>query len=276
MNEAPYSELYIYYLKGRFGGRTAADPPLSSDAFIGNWEEEECSFLFFSEPADAAVKGLCATSDLALIDRFEMSYAEWQDGLLAPFRAGDLFVCPPWRDDGTPCGCRRIDLDPGVVFGNGGHPTTRDCIDMISRVLRSEPVNTALDLGTGTGILALVAARGGCDRVLAVDLNPLAAETARRNALLNGLESAVLTVRGRAEDWCDAPAELLVANIHAEVMEAVVRSTGFAEHRWFVLSGLLRTPARKIANILAGLPLEVIERRVHDGIWHTFLARRAD
>lgn len=290
---APAQDLFVYYLAGR-----VADPaPLHGPGFLGNWEEDGFSFLFFSTPADDRVKTVVAAeSRLSLIDRYAMSYDEWQGDGVAPFRVGTLFVAPPWSDAATPPGTRRISLDPGVVFGAGTHPTTRECLGAIQDVFAMDLAERGqgagaidqgghgemggglvrvLDLGAGTGVLALAAAFLGARRVLAVDLNGLAAETARENIRRNGLEDRVLSVRGRAEALVAAGADLLLANLHHEVMMRLVASRGFLRCRWFILSGLFRSQAREVADRLAGFPVRLLDCRSADGVWHTLLGRAA-
>lgn len=264
----PYDDLFIYYIQGRLN-RTE---PAKGRGFIGNWEEEGFSFLFFSKPADDEVAEMLKENPgVRLLDRYQMGYEEWQGGRIEPLSIGDWFIAPPWNRTPTPTGMNRLTLDPGVVFGTGTHPTTRDCLEMIRRVCDREAVETVADVGTGTGLLALAAARTGCKRVLAFDFNRLAVETARRNILLNGLEERVLAFQGRAEDFMAIPADLRIANIHFDVMKHLLDSPDFCNSRWFILSGLLRSEARETAAMLARLPAEVLETRVRDGIWHTFL-----
>lgn len=302
---APVQDLFIYYLAGR-----VADPaPLRGPGFLGNWEEDGFSFLFFSAPADDRVETVVAAEPrLWLIDRYAMPYDEWQGDGVAPFRVGKLFVAPPWSGAPAPPGTRRISLDPGVVFGTGTHPTTRECLAAIQEVFAMDhaerkdgnggidsapdfnpvlnPVRNlgrnpdrhldrVLDLGAGTGVLALAAALLGARRVLAVDLNGLAAEICRDNIRRNGLEGRVLSVRGRAESLVEPGADLLLANLHHEVMMRLVASPGFLRCRWFILSGLFRSQAREVADRLAGLPVRLLDRRSADGVWHTILGRAA-
>lgn len=267
----PSDDLFIYYLAGR-----VADPaPLHGPGFLGNWEEDGFSFLFFSAPSDDRVTAVVrAQPDLSLIDRYIMRYDEWQgDGVVA-FGVGELFVAPPWSDAATPPGSRRISLDPGVVFGAGTHPTTRECLAAIQDVRAVDGrIGRVLDLGTGTGVLALAAAALGCGPVLAVDLNGLAVETARRNIRANGMGARVLAVQGRAETLVAAEADLLVANLHHEVMMAVIAAAGFRRVRWFVLSGLLRSQAREVAESLARLSVRLVDQRTEDGVWFTLIAQ---
>ncbi len=269
---APAQDLFIYYLAGR-----VADPaPLHGPDFLGNWEEDGFSFLFFSTPADDRVETVVAAEPrLSLIDRYAMPYDQWQGDGVAPFRVGKLFVAPPWSDAETPPGTRRIFLDPGVVFGTGTHPTTRECLGAIQEVFAMDRIDRVLDLGAGTGVLALAAAFLGASRVLAVDLNGLAAKTAGENIRRNGMEDRVLSVQGRAEALVETGADLLVANLHHEVMMGLVASRGFLRCRWFILSGLFRGQAREVADRLAELPVRLLDRRSADGVWHTLLGRAA-
>ncbi len=269
---APYSELYIYYLKGHLGSSTGR----LADEYIGNWEEDDFSFLFFSKPCLDKVERLLATHpQLSLVDTYQMSYADWLGEVPAPFQAGGLVVAPPWTADDPLVKStgeeRLIRLDPGVVFGTGTHPTTRDCLAAIERVFNSEIPANVLDLGTGTGLLSLAAAKLGALKIVAVDINRLAAETAGRNIRLNRCEDRILVVQGRAEDFVDRPSDLIMANIHYDVMKHIVTAGGFLSARWFILSGLLRSQAKDIEHYLAQLPVCIHERWQYDGIWYTFM-----
>jgi ribosomal protein L11 methyltransferase len=266
---APCPDLHIYYLSGR------PSPEPEPDAhFIGNWQEEDFAFLFFTRPAPRAVARLLAAQPhLTLLDKYHMTYEQWQGGPLRPLRAGRFRVSPPWDPASPEDPAIDIRLDPGVVFGNGMHPTTRHCLEAIDQVFDAGPVASAVDLGTGTGLLALAAAKRGCPRTLAVDSNRLAARTAWANVRRNGLDHRVLVVQGRAEDWIDGPGALLIANIHHEVMQRLIGAEGFAAKQWFVLSGLLRHQAEQTADRLAGKPVRIVRRWEHDGVWHTFLGK---
>lgn len=218
---------------------------------------------------------LAAEPGLVLVDRYEMRYEDWLGERFKRFQAGGFLIVPPW--DPSPDGGhrRRITLDPGVVFGTGTHPTTRDCLEFVERVAGEPAVRTAVDVGTGTGLLALAAARAGCRKVLAFDVNLLAVRTARKNVLLNRLEDRVLAVQGSAHEMADAPADLMIANIHYDVMTGLVASGSLLNKRWLILSGLLRSQAADVLKALSDLPVEVMETRQQDGIWHTFLERFA-
>ncbi len=269
-SSVPYSNLYIYYIQGHI---KPVNEPLSSD-FIGNWEEDDFSFLFFSKPSYGKVETLLISQpELTLCDQFQMTYEEWHGGKIVPFQVGSFFISPPWERNlelGTGKSELEILLDPGVVFGTGSHPTTYHCLEMLEAVWRKEKIESVLDLGAGTGLLALAAARLGCLRVFAVDFNFLAAKTARKNVVLNCLEDRILAVHGRAEDFMDYPADIVIANIHYDVMKRLIASEGFLHKKWFILSGLLRSEARDIAWRLSQYPVKILKEQERDGVWHTF------
>jgi len=275
----PYDELFIYYIEGRFPDQLLVDTP----TFIGTWEEDGFSFVFFSAAAEKSVSALLhANPHLTLIDRFQMPYDDWQGGRVAAFRAACFHVKPPWESDSDmPAGTFApkiageipLWLDPGVVFGTGTHPTTRDCLAALEILYREDRLETVLDLGTGTGILAVAAAGLGCAQVLAVDFNRLAVNTAQRNIQLNGFENQILAVHGRAEELVDCPAELLMANIHFEVMRAILPSAGFKAKRHWILSGLLRSEAREAESLVNRGGGRIIKRWTRDNIWYTYLGQ---
>lgn len=264
----PESILHIYYLEGTIGHSYAITHP----AFLGNWEEDGFSFLFFLESADSTVADIIQHHDtLQLVDQYQMSYAEWQGGSIEPLQIGRFLLQPSWNSQQPEPGQIPISLNPGVVFGNGAHPTTRDCLEAIEIACMGGKVKSMLDLGTGTGILAIAGAKLGCEKCLAVDFNHLAARTAQANVELNGLEQNIQVVSGRAEQLIARPTDLMVANIHYAVMKDIVASEGFLQQKWFVLSGLLASEAEKIAAHLKNLPVSVLKRWAQNGVWHTFL-----
>jgi ribosomal protein L11 methyltransferase len=131
----------------------------------------------------------------------------------------------------------------------------------------------ALDMGCGSGLLSLAAAGLGCAQVLALDLNPLAVRTCRKNSLLNGLETSILSIQGRAEEWMDCPAEILLANIHYDVLQELVQDPGFDRKPWFILSGLLRSQAKEVLAVLKHKGARLIKIWDEDGTWFTVFGR---
>lgn len=235
MGIPPYKDLYVYEVDGEvFGSRD-----FLKDDFIGCWNEAGGAFLFFSSPHDEEVELFLKARGRQLLSRHLMDYRSWQAGEdLKPFTVGNLLFCPPWENGFCQGETMLVWLDPCVVFGTGNHPTTRTSLEALRQIYQREQPERVLDLGTGTGILALAAAKWGAQRVLAVDCNELAVDTARRNVTLNGEGPRIEVALGWAEDFVDLPADLLCANLHRPVIESLIARATFFEKRWLVLSGL--------------------------------------
>jgi Ribosomal protein L11 methylase len=112
-----------------------------------------------------------------------------------PLRVGRrLLIAPTWEEAHPGPEDIVLRIDPGMAFGTGGHETTRLCLELLEKVMDESPTFTVpavLDLGTGSGILAMAAAKLGAGRVLALDIDPDAVEVARENIILNGLIDAI-------------------------------------------------------------------------------------
>ena len=267
----PYEQLYIYLVNGVV---RAEDEAVFGERFIGRWIEDGSSFLFFSEPSRRKVDLLlCRRHDLSLLQEHRFTYDEWQGSFLEPLKVENLLIVPPWKDVEAENGSIKVLLDPGVVFGSGLHPTTRDCLKALLRLTSIGHLGSVLDIGTGTGILALAAARLGAEKVAAVDLNPLCVNTAKRNVALNHLEQTIEVMEGKAEDFVGFPAQLVLANIHYDVMRKLMDQIEFQGKRWYILSGLMRSQARDIEARLPARRLKMEQAWDHEATWYTLLIR---
>jgi ribosomal protein L11 methyltransferase len=164
------------------------------------------------EEAEAARAALGAgeIAEVAVQDWSET----WKAGLEA-FNVGSVFVRPSWIEARCPEGAVEVVLDPGMAFGTGTHPTTSLCLGAISTVLGARPGARVLDVGTGSGLLAIAAARLGAARVVATDNDPVALQVAAENAARNGVE---LELSGEPPDRVAGAFELVVANILANTL----------------------------------------------------------
>ncbi len=268
----PYQQLYIYYLNGI----PAIDRDiLQSEPYLGTWEDDGVCFVFFSQPSRPAIKRILSSdSGISLIDTFEMTGEEWHGDQIEPYHLADFYIFPPWHKPKiTSPGTKKIVLDPGVVFGTGRHPTTEDCLYLVHRLFSRMEVRSTLDIGTGTGLLSLAAAAMGCPRVMACDFNFLAARTAWQNIRLNRLENTVLAFQARGEEILSMESELLIANIHYDVMRHLIESPHFLDKKYIILSGLLHSETRRVMDTLSRKKVHIVERRCPDGIWNTLLVR---
>ncbi len=137
-----------------------------------------------------------------------------------------LWITPTWETEPPPPGRVVVELDPGMAFGTGLHPSTRQCLEVLEDVLRGG--ETVLDVGTGSGILAIAAARLGAARVVAVDIDPVAVEVATRNVAHNGVADRVRVRQGTFLRGVSERGDLIVANLTADLhLEFVAEA---AEH----------------------------------------------
>lgn len=140
----------------------------------------------------------------------------WEDAwrrFHRPVRIGPLWIGPPWEQPDP--GSLAVVIDPGQAFGTGAHPTTRLCLELLLGV---EPASL-LDLGCGSGVLAVAGARLGFGPVTALDSDEAAVAAARENAVANGVELAVARADALAEPLPEA--DVAVANIELVAVEAL-------------------------------------------------------
>lgn len=195
---------------------------------------------------------------------------DWAESWKAFFRVEHigrrLVIRPTWRDYTPREDELVIDLDPGMAFGTGQHATTRLCLAALENLVDANM--DVLDLGCGSGVLALASARLGCRAVLALDIEPVAVATTRANAALNGLQGVIRAEQGSLDDSWPLPspplhvADLLVANINATVLVALAPALAAALRRGgrFLGSGIIepRLDEVLLAFAAAGLRLDQI------------------
>ncbi len=263
----PYQTLYIYEISG-----TISDSrDFFKEDFIGCWNEGEVSFLFFSKPHEEEVESFIIKRRMPLVSKNVLDYRAWQAGEeLKPFKVGNLVISPPWENGTVEEGEILVLLDPCVVFGTGYHPTTRTCLQALWEIYQKKRPKKVLDLGTGSGILALAAAKWGAEKVLAIDCNELAVETALRNVLSNGESQRIEVRMGKAEDFIEEEADLVCANIHVQVIESMLKKKAFLPKRWFILSGIFKKDAEEIERRLDQRFTQIVQR-LQESNWLTLV-----
>jgi ribosomal protein L11 methyltransferase len=268
---APYDKLFIYEVSGE----VSVNSDIFGRHFIGCWNEGGNSFLFFSRQHDAEMrKWLGHQGGEKLVSRHVMDYRDWQAGEdLKAFRIEKLTICPSWAGTEIAEGEILIRLDPGVVFGTGLHPTTRGCLKALWDIYQMDTPRKVLDIGTGTGILAISAAKLGAQEVLAIDHNKLAVETARRNILLNGVEDRVKATQGEAERMGEEVADMVLANLHFTVIDALLKQGELFSKRWIVLSGLFQGQVNGVLASLEKWQLTVHDR-MEESCWVTLVLKK--
>lgn len=193
-----------------------------------------------------------------------VSDTDWENAWKAyfkPVRTADYMVVKPtWVDYDAEPEQVVIEIDPGMAFGTGNHETTRLCLAMLEKFVHEG--ETVIDVGCGSGVLALAAAKLGAGKVYALDADPVAVEVTENNARVNGVGNTVEVLR--SDLLADLPegvtADMVVCNIIADVLirlapelPGVLRENGM-----FLCSGVIRDRVQDVVEALSAANLRVI------------------
>lgn len=178
---------------------------------------------------------------------------------------------------------RIIELDPGMAFGTGTHPTTSLCLRTLEGVIREG--DEVIDVGTGSGILAIGACQLGASRVLALDLDPVAVSSAMENTRLNRLEEqiqvvesdllSVLKKEGDAQVNVQLPVRVVVANILAEIILLFIEDVyeALQPGGYYIASGIYKNKEQAVEEALVAAGFEIAQT-ARDEDWVAFVARK--
>nr|MBA2399781.1 50S ribosomal protein L11 methyltransferase [Bradyrhizobium sp.] len=199
---------------------------------------------------------------------------------LVPVRAGRFVVHGHHDRARVPSNKIGIEIEAALAFGTGHHGTTRGCLLLLDHVLKAWRPRRVLDLGTGTGVLAIAAARSLQENVLASDIDPLSVRVAQENARLNGSGHLVQAIRATgfsAPEFAQAgPFDLVLANILANPLREM--ATPMARHlapsALVILSGLLTPQAASVIAAYRARGLVPVRHLRIDG-WSSLLLRNA-
>ena len=193
-----------------------------------------------------------------------------------------IYIVPDWmRGQPVPEGRTPLYLNPGLTFGTGAHPTTQLCLELLEEVL--QPGDKVLDLGCGSGILAIAALSLGASRAVGVDIDPKAADVAFENAALNGIGPGrlsvyagdVLTDKKLAARLGPGENQVVLANIVADVIIPLSGAAGalMAPGGVFLTSGIIDG---RLDEVRAALERSgfTVTRHLERGGWHAFRAER--
>lgn len=268
-----YQHLYVYYLD------TLDIPAIKHPDLIGIWVEDEHTILFFHTPQEKFIADLVLKSGAQVIYKAYLDYRDWEAGVeIGEFCTKTLQVRPVWEQpSANDMERQEIVLDPSVIFGSGFHPTTRLCLESLELLMfeSGEKIKRVADLGTGTGILAIAAAKLGAQHVDAFDLNPLACEVAQKNVELNNCEGQVNVMRRdlASADIQTHGYDLVIANLYKGLLEQLFSVPQFWQARLYMISGII--PAME-ADLLASLQQNTVRflHRANMDIWRLWVLGR--
>ena len=225
------------------------------------------------------LRGLDLGMDLGKLETRTHSVAEedWTESwkkAFRPFRLGaHMVVKPSWEAVETAPGDHVIEIDPGMAFGTGTHETTGMCVRLVEKYVK--PGDTAIDIGTGTGILAIAAAHMGASRVLATDLDAVAVRVARENVKNNGFEGTIEMRCGDLLEVVDEQADVVIANIIADVIIGLAAPVKphVADGGVFICSGIAVNRLKDVLAALGAAGYQVLDTLVR-GEWAAVASRK--
>ncbi len=195
--------------------------------------------------------------------------SDWADAWKQHYvvqRIGRVVIVPSWADEPLADDEVAVTLDPGMAFGTGLHPTTRGCLALLQAV---DPMPArVLDVGCGSGILALAALRLGAERATGIDTDPLAVDATLANAERNGLADRVEASVGTLPPIAGDRYELVLANLVASVLVDIADrlAAHLAPGGTLLASGIIEPRAAEVTGAMRGAGLRIVERR-DDGEW---------
>ncbi|MEE2661487.1 MAG: 50S ribosomal protein L11 methyltransferase [Pseudomonadota bacterium] len=204
--------------------------------------------------------------------------AEYQKGM-RPIKVGSYYISGSHVSDPTPLGCVSVKIDAGLAFGTGGHETTRSCLEAMEEICGERPPVNALDLGTGSGILAIALAKRHKVLVFAGDQDHVAIRVARENAVVNGVGKYIKFFKSdgfqNPELRRNAPFELIIANIFSKPLiglaEDIANATG--TNGKVVLSGILTPQVEAVTDTFRDRGLVLI-KKIIKADWETVVLER--
>lgn len=203
---------------------------------------------------------------------YEEDWANTWKQYYKPSKIGEKIVVKPiWEEYEQKEGELVVNLDPGMAFGTGTHETTRMCIQALEKYVKEE--STVFDVGCGSGILAIAAAKLGAKLAVGVDLDPVAVESSIENVGYNNLNNIEI-LHGNLVEVIDGKADIVVANILAEIIciltddvKRVMKDGGV-----FITSGIIHDRVDMVCEKLEATGFEVIEKN-RDGEWNCIVAK---
>ena len=210
-------------------------------------------------------------SEVSLTDDDSEWLYRWQEHF-RPVRVGRrIVVKPSWEDYEAEPGDLVIEMDPGMAFGSGLHETTSMCIKALERYMK--PGARVLDVGTGTGILAIAAALLGAGDCLGIDIDDEAVRVASENTAKNGLGDTIAIAKGDLTEGVDYDADIVVANLMADL---VIRlSPSAVKHLRpggiYITSGILDIKEEAVCDAVRDAGFDIIGV-LSDGEWRALVA----
>ena len=221
----------------------------------------ECEDLSVEERVQAALAeySIPAKTETEVIDAPDWS-TSWRENFPV-LHIGSFAIAPTWEE--FPEGDEMvIRLDPGLAFGTGQHPTTQMCLELLSERASMLEGKTLLDVGCGSGVLSIAAAKMGA-KVSASDYDPHCIEATRENAALNNVEMEIVEAAGL--DWRREDSEIVIANLMSDLLISLASELSRVTRNTLIVSGISSPRADDVQAALEAAGFSTVEKREKDG-----------
>ena len=281
----PLSEIFHRYGEGGvaieqpggFNPDEGEAPPVPDKVTIKTYLPMDATTQDRRARIDAAARLIASFARISEMRERVASEDEWRDSwkeFFHPLRIGrGIVICPTWRECETEPGDAVVRLDPGMAFGTGHHPTTRMCLEALESAV--SPGDRVLDLGCGSGILSIAAAKLGAASVAGFEIDAAAVRSARANVEANGAGDRVEIVRGTLPSAKAPPQtfDLALANISARVVTDMAAhiTACLAPGGTLIASGVIEAHLAGVTAALESAGATVRERTM-DGDWAALAA----
>lgn len=186
-----------------------------------------------------------------------------------------LLIRPVWEDDFDADGRKVLNIEPGLAFGTGSHPTTRLCLETLEKYVNED--TTVLDIGCGSGILSIATLLLGAKNATGVDIDEIAVKTAFENAKANGFEPPKFNaLQGDLSDKVSGKFNLVVANIVADIIMVFNKQVGefLTDDGIYITGGIIESREDEVIMSFMQNGFEIIERHENNG-WLVFALKKA-
>lgn len=211
-------------------------------------------------------------ADISVSAAPQADFAGWR-GTVGAHTVGRITVAPPWVE--VDAAGHLVLIEPAMAFGTGEHETTRLCLSLLQRVIR--PGDTVADLGSGSAVLAIAAAKLGARAVAAIEIDPDATSNAEGNVARNGVAGVVHLLEGDASLLLPlvAPVRVVIANILSSVISAMLPAIADAltSDGEAILSGIMLSERDGIARLLADADWTIVAEEGEGEWWSAIVAR---
>ena len=251
---------------------------VNNEVVVKGYYKEDDKFEGYLEEIKTGVNKLAEfglDKGLGSVTANKVNEEDWENNwkkYYKPIKVGEKIVIKPiWEEYSKNPDEIIVELDPGMAFGTGTHETTRMCIKALERHVKED--TTVFDIGTGSGILSIAAAKLGAMKTIGVDLDPVAVESAKQNVSYNDLNNIEI-VYGDLMEVVKGKANIVIANIMADIIMFLTEQVKafIVEGGYFISSGIILNKKDEVINKLTECGFKIEEINI-EGEWVCIVAK---